>query len=137
VKSLLTLIKLQKTYVDEQRRLLAALQGQLERIESSITELQIELAREQVAAEQSEESRTTYGAFLTAALARGKALEAERQKMIQEIELARQKLAELFEEQKRYEIALENYRKAEAAEAARRDRITLDEVGSVQHGRKD
>ena len=47
MKSLATLIKLQKTRVDEQRLTLTRLQAHLENIENSIAALEIRKAREQ------------------------------------------------------------------------------------------
>src|ERR1700761_6409048 len=128
MKSLATLIKLQKTRVDEQRIHLAALQEQLDSIERRIAELEIEKAREQVAAEHNPEARGTYGAFLKAAINRGRELDKARQTTQIAVEIARDKLAELFEEQKRYEVAEANRIESEAAEERRQERIELDEI---------
>ena len=135
MKSLLTLIKLQKTFVDEQRQHLAHLQDRLEQIEGEIAQLEIRKAREQTAA-QDNEARTTYGAFLRQMVLQGRALEQERQTAAMAVKLAQDRLAELFEEQKRYEIA-EAQRAEEAAKAERRrETIELDEVGIVAHERR-
>lgn len=136
MKSLATLIKLQKNLVDEQRLHIARLQEHLDQIEKNIAALEIEKAREQVAANSSPEARLTYGAFLASAIKRGDSFEKERRATAQAIEIARAKLTELFEEQKRYEIAEETRQRAEVAEEQRRERIILDEVGSVGFIRK-
>ncbi|MDX2028366.1 MAG: hypothetical protein SFW62_07000 [Alphaproteobacteria bacterium] len=136
MKSLATLIKLQKTYVDEQRLLLARLQEQLDAIEQAIAVLEIQKVREQEVARDNEEARATYGAFVKAALDKGKELEKHRQIAEAAIEAAREKLSELFEEQKRYEIAEEARIEAEEREERRRETIELDEIGSVRHTRK-
>jgi hypothetical protein len=136
MKSLTTLIKLQKTYVDEQRIHLATLQERLESIIRQIAAHQIEMAREQVAAENNEEARTTYGAYLEAAVIKAKILEKDREAAAIAVDIARAKLAELFEEQKRYEIAQQAREAAELAEEQKRERMTLDEVSSVQYTRK-
>ncbi len=135
MKSLQTLIKLQKTYVDEQRQHLARLYDQLEAIERRITEMEIMKAREQAAA-QDEAARATYGAFLKGVIIKGRALEEERKVAAQAVKIAQDKLAELFEEQKRYEIAEEQRIAVENAEERRRETIDLDEIGSVMHERK-
>jgi flagellar biosynthesis chaperone FliJ len=57
MKSLSTLIKLQKTHVDEQRLALARLQARLEEIEQSIAMLEIKKAREQTVAQENGEAR--------------------------------------------------------------------------------
>ncbi len=137
MRSLATLIKLQKTYVDEQRLQLAKLQEQLEQIQQRIVQHEILMAREQVAAQKNEEARATYGAFLSAAVAKSRALEKERQTAVAAIEAARARLAELFEDQKRYEIAEEGRQQAEAAEERKRERIAFDEVGSISFIRKN
>lgn len=136
MKSLATLIKLQKTRVDEKRRELARHMDILERTERAMIQLATAMAREQEAASQNEESRATYGAWLDAAIKRGRALEKERLANLAAVETARDKLSESFAEQKRYEQAesarLESLRKEES----RRETATLDEVGTVRWGRK-
>ena len=135
MKSLATLIKLQKTFVDEQRQHLARLLENLEKIEHQIAELEIIKAREQAAA-QDEAARATYGAFLKGMVARGRKLEQERETAEMAVKLAQDKLSELFEEQKRYEIAEEQRIEQEANAERRLERIELDEVGAVMHERK-
>jgi len=135
-KSFATLIKLQKTFVDEQRQQLARLQENLDRIEGRITQLEILKAREQAAAAQDPVARMTYGAFLKIVIATGRALVAERQAAAMAVHIAQDKLAELFEEQKRYEIA-EEQRLEEIARTERRlETLALDEVGGVMHERR-
>jgi flagellar biosynthesis chaperone FliJ len=135
-KTLATLIKLQKSYVDEQRQHLARLQEMLDGIITNIARLEIEKAREQIAAEQNPEARATYGAYAKRMSVKSKELEKERKAAEQSVELARAKLSELFEEQKRYETAEEARLRAEIAEEQRRDRIRMDEVGGIGHERR-
>ena len=135
MKSLQTLIKLQKMLVDEQRQHLSTLQDHLERIEQIITQLEINKAREQVAA-QDNEARTTYGAYLQQMIGQGRVLEKERQTAAMAVKIAQDKLAELFEEQKRYEIAEAQRIEKANSEERRRETIELDEVGSVAYERR-
>jgi len=135
MKSLATLIKLQKTYVDEQRQQLARLQDYLDYVEQQIAQLEISLAREQAAA-QDEEARATYGAYLTSMINRGRELEKDRINAAAAVKLAQEKLAELFEEQKRYEIAEEARIEQEAREERRRETLEMDEIGGVMHERQ-
>ena len=135
MKSLQTLIKLQKMLVDEQRQHLSTLQDHLERIEQIITQLEINKAREQVAA-QDNEARTTYGAYLQQMIGQGRDLEKERQTAAMAVKIAQDKLAELFEEQKRYEIAEAQRIEKANSEERRRETIELDEVGSVAYERR-
>jgi flagellar biosynthesis chaperone FliJ len=136
MKSLSTLIKLQKTRVDEQRLALTRLQGLLEEIERNIAKLEVKKAHEQVAAQESAEARATYGAFLKAVVTQGRDFEKQRAVMIEAIEIARQKLRELFEEQKRYEIAEVARLAAEQKEERRKETMELDEIGAVTFTRK-
>jgi len=135
MKSLATLIKLQKTRVDEQRQQLALLHDVLDRIENDIAQLEISKAREQ-ASSQDDAARLTYGAFLKSMIAKGRELEKNRQTVIEAVKIAQDKLAELFEEQKRYEIAEEQRIEAEARGERRRETLELDEIGGVMHERK-
>jgi flagellar protein FliJ len=136
MKALATLIKLQKSLVDEQRQHLAKLQEMLDGVLQRIAELEIEKAREQVAAENNPDARATYGAFLKKMAAKGRELEKERQAMAHAVDLAHLKLTELFEEQKRYEIAEQARIDAEMKEKQRREKIELDEIGGVTHERR-
>ena len=136
MKSLSTLIKLQKTYVDEQRQLMARLQDALAIVENQIAELEIQKAREQIAAQENEEARSTFGVFIKSALEKGKDLERQRVVVLNAVEEARNRLMELFEEQKRYETAEAARIAAEEREERRRETQELDEVGSVQFTRK-
>lgn len=136
MKSLATLIKLQKTRVDEKRRELAQQMDILDRTERAMAELAISMAREQQAASQNEESRATYGAWLRASILRGRALEKERLSNLAAVEAARDRLAETFTEQKRYEQAEAARLEALRQEESRRETATLDEVGSIRWERK-
>ncbi len=136
MRSLATLIKLQKTRVDEQRLLLAKLQAQLEDIEKRIAELEILKAREQLVAQEHNEARATFGAFIKEAVREGRELEKQRQIAMAAIEIARVKLTELFEEQKRYETAQAARIAAEEKEERHRETVELDEIGSVNFTRK-
>ncbi|MDD3288808.1 MAG: hypothetical protein PHX43_07395 [Alphaproteobacteria bacterium] len=132
MKSLNTLIKLQKTRVDEQRQILAKLQEYLERIEKSIVELEILRAQEQITVEENPEMGLTYGDFIKQAVIKARELEKSRQTANSAVEMARDRLALLFEEQKRYEIAAANRAAAEEKEELRRERIEMDEIGSIE-----
>lgn len=134
--TLSTLIKLQKSLVDEQRQHLALLQRMLDSILHRMTQLEIEKAREQVLAEKNPDSRTTYGAFLKRMAIRGRDLEKERAFVQQAMDETHAKLAELFEEQKRYEIAEQARIDAEAREERRQETIELDEIGGITHERR-
>jgi flagellar biosynthesis chaperone FliJ len=136
VKSLATLIKLQKAHVDEQRQHVAKLQNHLALIERAIRDLEVQKTQEQIAARKSGEHAITYGAFLKAAVQRGRELAKNRQAAEEAVRIALDKLAELFEEQKRYEIAEQRRVELERKEEQRRETIELDEVGGITHERR-
>lgn len=136
MKTLPTLIKLQKSLVDEQRQMLAKLQAYLDQIDQTLTELQIEQAREQIEADQNPHAGLTYGAYVKAALIKQEELQQRRKGAVAAVELAREKLAELFETQKRYEV-VESNRVAEALAAEQRqETLELDEIGSIAFQRR-
>lgn len=122
--------------VDEQRQVLSRLQDVLERINNAIAALELEKAREQVAAQNNPETQITYGAFLKSAIERGEQLERQRHEATLAVEKARDGLMILFEEQKRYEIASEKRQEAADKEDKRRETIQFDEVGSVRFTRQ-
>jgi flagellar biosynthesis chaperone FliJ len=136
MKSLDTLIKLQKTRVDEQQLILTKLQERLAQVEQTIAEIEIYKAREQVAVQEQKDIALTYGAFLKVSVQHGRQLEKMRIAALREVEVARDRLIELFEEQKRYEIARETRIEAEGKEERRRETIQLDESGAVTHQRR-
>lgn len=136
MKSLATLIKVQKSRVDEQRLLLASLQEQLERIEGEIQKLEKQKEEQRKLITQHPEESLTYGAYIKQATEKGLALKKKKKTAEMAVQIALDRLAELFEEQKRYEIAESNRIEEERLEEARQERITLDEIGSVSFSRK-
>ena len=134
-KSFATLIKLQKNRVDEQRQILSQLQDLLDQVDARIAELEIIKARELDAA-QDMATRASYGAFLKAAVERGRILEKERHIAGLAVKSAQDKLIELYEDQKRYETAEAQRIEEEAQEERRIERIDLDEVGGIMHERR-
>jgi hypothetical protein len=136
MKSFKTLIKLSKTFVDEQRQQLARLLENLQRIEGEITRLEIMRVREQETATKNPAMNITFGAFIKTVIIKGRLLEKERQTAALAVKMAREKLAELFEEQKRYEIAEDQRLEAEAKEERRLETIELDEIGGTRHERQ-
>lgn len=136
MKTLPTLIKMQKMRVDEQRQLLAKLQDNLAAIEQRMVELEIEKAREQAIAQEDETARAGLGSYLKSAIEKGRALEKERQVMQAAVDTARDELMQIFEEQKRYEIAEAARLAVEQAEEKHRECLDLDEVGSTRFARQ-
>ncbi len=135
MKSFATLIKLQKTFVDEQRQHLARLLDHLENIEMKIRQIE-DMKEYEKEAGKEEITRASYGEFLKQMVMIGRALEKERVAAEAAVHVAQEKLAELFEEQKRFEIAEANRIEAEASAERRLERIELDEIGGTRHERQ-
>ena len=136
MKSLATLIKFQKTKVDEQRLMLAKVQDALTSIAQMIARLEEQKREEQAAAKKNPEDAITYGEFVKRSIKKGHELERQKQIAIAAVNAAHDKLTELFEEQKRFEIAEANRIEAEAREDRRYETAELDEIGGVVHERR-
>lgn len=136
MKSLATLIKLQKTRVDEQRLVVAKMQEQLAIILQQIADLEAEQECQRILLHQDSSFALTYGEYVKRALRQREGLERKKKAAEYAVQLALDKLAEVFEEQKRYEIAEQNRLEQAAQEEQRRETQMLDEVGSVSFIRK-
>lgn len=137
MKSLDTLIKLEKARVDDMRRMVAQLQDVFDRIESEITDLiATRLNEEAVARTASPDERITLAPFLAQMRQRLELLEQARVDATAAIEAGREKLAEAFETQKRYEIIRDQREAAALVESSRQEQLTLDEMAAQAHERK-
>ncbi|MBI1273281.1 MAG: hypothetical protein GC131_04260 [Alphaproteobacteria bacterium] len=136
MKSIATLIKLQKSRVDEQRQILAEQQSILDRIEQEVVQLATQQAIEQEAVRAAPETSSTYGAFVKWATERARQLEVARFAAVAAVEQAREVLAELFEEQKRYEIVAANRAAEEEKEKLKQEQGELDETAVMNYERK-
>lgn len=138
MKSLETLIKLEKARVDDHRRMLAQLQDVLDRIEQEIADLiATRLNEEAVARNATPAERLTLAPFLAQLRQRLEQLTQAKADATAAIATARERLAEVFETQKRYEIIRDQRAAAAAAEEKRQEQLTLDETAAVTHQRKE
>ena len=136
MKSLATLIKLQKTRVDEQRLILAKMQEQHAAVLLRIEELEAEQEQQRQLIHEDSSYALTYGEYVKRALTLREGLERKRRAAEYAVKLAHDKLAEVFEEQKRYEIAEQNRIDEEERLEQHRETLTLDEVGSISFVRR-
>ncbi|MDD3181697.1 MAG: hypothetical protein PHD48_02685 [Alphaproteobacteria bacterium] len=136
MKSLETLIKLQKTRVDEQRLIFAKMQEQLSIVLNQIDALALEQEQQRQLLHEHPSFALTYGEYVKRALMQKEGLERKRRAAELAVKLAHEKLTEVFEEQKRYEIAQQNRIDEAEREELRRETLTLDEVGSISFIRK-
>lgn len=128
-----TLIKMQKLYVDEQRRVLAARQTEADTIMMAIATLQANLESEKARASEQPDAAMMIGAYIRTALHRHDQLQRDLSAKEREVEKERAKLSVLFEELKRYEIAQENWDKAQREELAKRETLSYDEQAGQRH----
>lgn len=136
MKSLQTLIKLQKQRVDEQRVILAKMHDNLNNVNKLIVLHKKDMLKQQKLLNEDSSYGLTYGEYLKAAHKKSQDLEQKRRAAEQAVHIALEKLAEVFEEQKRYEIAEASRKLAARKEEEKRDTQFLDEVGSVSFARK-
>ena len=136
MRNLETLIKLQKTKVDEQRVVLAKIQKQLDDVIATIFSIEEEKKMQEELLHEMPDLSMTYGDYMEHFLEVKKQLEKQKDALSYTMELARDQLAELFEEQKRYEISLQNKLDEIEQERKRRERLELDELGGIAHERR-
>ena len=129
-KSLRSLIRLHDWDVDEKRRVLTSLLGQIEVLEERGRRLEASVIREQkVAAETPGESGLYYGHFANLVILRREQLAEAKAAIEKQIVEARENLRQAYRELKKYETAQANRDKREQAEDNRREQIDLDEIG--------
>ncbi len=128
-KTLNNLIRLHKYTVDEKRRVLGALYGELNDLEQKLQNLHAQLVEEQRIAQGSDgQAMFAYGRFhQRAMLIRDELLEAIAAKE-QEVEAARDEVNEAYRELKVYEQAEKNRLEREEKERQRKENIEMDEI---------
>jgi len=128
-KTLENLIRLHKYRVDEKRRVLGQLYGDLNDLEQRLKDLYTQIANEQEIAQSSpEQAMFSYGRFhQRAMLIRDEIVEAIAAKE-QEVEAAREDVNEAFRELKVYEQAEKNRKEREEQERTRKENIEMDEI---------
>ncbi|WP_028879164.1 flagellar export protein FliJ [Terasakiella pusilla] len=128
-KTLENLIRLHKYRVDEKRRVLGLLYGELNDLEQKLKDLYAQIANEQQIAQSTpEQAMFSYGRFhQRAMLIRDEIVQAIAQKE-QEVEAARDEVNTAFQELKVYEEAEKNRKKREADERQRKENIEMDEI---------
>ncbi|NBX73007.1 MAG: hypothetical protein EB121_06670 [Alphaproteobacteria bacterium] len=138
MKSLGTLIKLQKAKVDEQRLVLADKEEILQKLENQMAELSLRMMRERdfASSQNDHDIQAQFGLFIQRATHQLKQLDIARQAALNAVLRERDALAVLFEEQKRYEIVAASRAAKAEAEYQKRTQAELDEVAQIVHERK-
>lgn len=137
-KDLKAIIRLHKYIVDEKRRDLGALLGEVRALENRAEKLEVEIVSEQNAAQQSpEEAGFLYGPYAAAAIARRQQIKDTTAEFEEKIAVAQEEMREEFKELKVFEIAKEARDEVEDAERAREEQLALDELGQERHRRQN
>lgn len=129
-KTLANLIRLHKYNVDEKRRVLGVLYGELNDLEKKLNDLHAQLVEEQRISQSSDQQQAmfAYGRFhQRAMLIRDELVEAIRAKE-EEVEAAREEVNEAYQELKVYEQAEKNRLEKEEKERLRKENIEMDEI---------
>jgi len=137
-KDLKAIVRLHKYIVDEKRRDLGALLGEVQELEQRAENLEVEIVSEQNAAQQSpEEAGFLYGPYAAAAIARRQQIKEATTEFEEKIAVAQEEMREEFKELKVFEIAKEARDEIEGTERARSEQQVLDELGQERHRRQN
>ncbi len=136
MKSLKTLIRLQRFELDAKRRKLADLEDLLADMKQRVRRLEEDMVDEGARAADQGTVALVYGPYIAAALARKRNLLNSQAELEGRIAEARDEVAEAFQDVKKYELAEAARVAREKAELAKKEREMLDEVGSVGFNRR-
>lgn len=127
--SLQTLQRIQKFNIDEQRKILAELQTQEEKLQDSLERLNSEYEREKKFALEYP-GIGDFGAYTKRYLQYREAFVKQLVAVQAEIEKVRDQIADMFKEQKTFEIVDDNRQKRREKENNAKEQKTLDEIGT-------
>lgn len=137
MRSLETLIRVQRRQLDQLRRDLAALETLAHDLREQAAALEAEVKTQQATAKRAApEVAFAYSNFAQWAVERRARLAASIADVGGRLDAARAQASEAFQELKRFDIVLANRRARAREEASRRDQALLDEIGLEGHRRK-
>ncbi len=136
MKSLKTLIRLQRFELDAKRRKLADLEDLLADMKQRVRRLEEDMVDEGARAADQGTVALVYGPYIAAALERKRNLLNSQAELEGRIAEARDEVAEAYQDVKKYELAEAARVAREKAELAKKEREMLDEVGSVGFNRR-
>ena len=136
-KDLNAVIRLHKYIVDEKRRELGALLGQVRALEDQAENLELEIVIEQRAADEApEEAGFLYGPYAASAVGRRQHLKEATAEIEEKIAIAQEDMRAEFKELKVFEITKEARDDIAEKELAREEQNVLDELGLDRHRRQ-
>ncbi len=133
MKSLVSLIRLNKWTLEEKRRALAALQGLRTDLVRQQNELESEVVREQLSAKSGVEGAWTYAGYAKAVIQRRETLKRTLADVDKRIDVARDAVNAAWREMRKYELAEERNQARKNADVARVERLELDEIALTQN----
>jgi flagellar protein FliJ len=136
-KELHTLIRLHQYRVDDKRRSLGELLGEVADLEQKGENLEREIVSEQSIANSAPESfGMFYGEYATAAVQKREDISHEISGVEEKIAVAQEEMRVEFKDLKVFEITQEARDEADALESTREEQAILDELGQEAHRRR-
>lgn len=136
MRTLETLIRVQKRQLDQLRRDLVGLEQLAEDLRRQADDLEREVAAQQALARTTAEGAFAYPGYARQVIARREKIAASIADVDERLAAMRERVAEAFQDLKRYDIVLSNRRQQARMEADRREQLALDEMGLEAHRRR-
>ncbi len=137
MKSLNTLIRLEKREIDVLKRQQATLEQKRDDCITALTHLADELRKELKMAETMPDMQGFFGDFAESNKVKQRQIDGLLMRTEREIDDMNHKIRERFNELKKYEVALENFKKKEAEKQKKREAQMMDEIAINNYIRKD
>ncbi len=136
MRTLETLIRVQKRQLDQLRRELAGLEQLAVDLRQQAADLEKEVVQQQGLARSTAEGAFAYPGYARQVIARREKVAASIADVDVRLAAMRERAAEAFQELKRYDIVLSNRRLQARMEADRREQLLLDEMGLEAYRRR-
>lgn len=130
------LIRLHKYELDEKRRALSTLYGELATLEQARQKLELEFAIETAAANSGAEVSFTFSGYAQRVQKQFEQIDEAEAELNVKIQTAKDSLMETFGELKKYEMTQAERERLEAEEIAFKENLMLDEIGLETYRRR-
>jgi len=127
--ALTTLSRIEKFNINEQRKILIALQNQQDEIQLKLDNLNLQFEKDKEC-QRRNQLLGDFGAYVKKYLAEKEALETDIKNLETEIERVRDIISDMFKEQKTYEIIDKNRKERAQHEEDLKIQKQLDEIGT-------
>ncbi|MDD9901820.1 MAG: flagellar FliJ family protein [Alphaproteobacteria bacterium] len=131
------LIRLHKHELDEKRRALGELYGEMAVLERELRDLETAFEREKDSMAAEGGVYFTFAGYVEKVRARKEEIAKEEEALEERIEAARDDMMETFAELKKFEKAQEARERAEQEKRAMKEAQALDEIGLENYRRKE